>query len=265
MNSIVNRSDWLLCVALLTACGPAFSGEERVGEDAGAPNDAAGAAGLPLADGGGGSSAAGAGTVGSGGSVTPSGGAPQAGAAAGGAEAMPPCDGAVDVHGGYLAVGADRCLRTEETFDTLTCTNWGKTIIRINGMQAACNAQGNFPPPIDGYNYIELAATGSAAGQLRWLTLAPVVPCKSPVTIPSTMSSVKLGMDAMCIRTSGVFNAVSDVAMTDRTIRINGVTVPHNTQVGFPPSTDGYNYIEISAGSDPNALFSWSFMKIAEG
>lgn len=255
------RASIMVGAFLLPACGPAFSaGDPQVssgGTAGGTPIVAAGEGGAVAA------AAAGA----------PSGGggaAPLAGSDSGGAGGLPgapvpPCADALPVSGGYNAVSRERCLRTDEAFDTITCTNWGSTIIKVNGAQAACNKQGTFPPPIDGYNYLELVGDGPIAGQLRWLTLKPIVPCKNPVAFPSTMRSTSLGTPAICIRTSADFNAISGVGMEDRTVRINGTTVPDNTQVGFPPSTDGYTYIEVSAGSDPNARLSWSHVTIAQG
>lgn len=263
-----------LLLAGSVACGPAFSAGEPIADAGGAAGDAAslgGAAGGLAMAGRAGAPAGGA--AGSEAALGGLGGMPQAGSDSGGGGSVagapdsgaPPCADAVSVSGGYYSIGRDRCLRTTETFDTITCANWGSTIIRVNGAQAACNKQGAFPPPIDGYNYFELVGTGPTAGQLRWLTLHAVVPCKDPVTLPSTMKSVMLAAPALCIRTSSDFNAISGVGMEDRTVRINGVAVPNNTQVGFPPSTDGYNYIDVSAGSDPNARLSWSHVTIAQG
>lgn len=249
----------------LSACGPAFS--------AGDPDvSLGGAAGADEA------APAGAGGAGTGGvTETPPGGAGGALGAAGTPSAgtgglagapgapVPPCADALSVSGGYQAVSRERCLRTDEPFDTITCTNWGSTIIKVNGVQAACNKQGAFPPALDGYSYFELVGNGPIAGQLRWLTLKPIVPCKDPVTFSSVMKSTSLGTPALCIRTNADFNAISGVGMEDRKVRINGILVPNNTQVGFPPSTDGYTYIDVSAGSDPNARLSWSHVTIAQG
>lgn len=264
MKSIA--SAFLIVVALASAaCGPAFTAGE-------ADEAIAGAAGTSVAMGNAGAAGdAAAGVAGTAGGAGAGAGGETAGSAglaetAGmPAEPAPPCDDAVTVYGGYHAADAARCLRTEEIFDTITCTNWGSTIIRVNGLQVACNQQGVFPPAIGGFNYFELVGQASPSGQLRWLTLAPIVPCKNPVTLTSTTHSVALDANAICLRTSSELNTVGGIGMEDRTLRINGVPVPNNTQVGFPPSTDGYNYIEVSAGALENARLSWSFVRIAQG
>lgn len=251
----------VLCVVLLlllSACGPAFQAGSFEDAEAGAAGReaAAGFAGL-------GTAGSALGLAGAGGASAGSAGAASAGSA--GSEpgwpvpATEPCSNPVEF-GASLSVGTDTCYRTGRDFDTLFCENWEGRSLKINGAPAVCNRQGTHPPAYDGWNYFEISGGKPSLGRLTifFLNNRRTVPCKSPITVSG--GEVTLGTKgALCLRTTELFNSTVSTGMDDRKLIVNGQPIPMNMQAGFPPSTepDGSNYIEVSAGADPNAILAW--------
>jgi len=62
--------------------------------------------------------------------------------------------------------GPAACLRTTESFDTVTCE--GVPPFTVNGVPAVCNAKASYPPPIDGYNYFDIPAGSVDGAVFRW-------------------------------------------------------------------------------------------------
>ncbi len=261
---------WILILVGLSACGPAFHAD--FSEKSGAPSGEAGEAGAAGESAAPEAGAAGLGAAGSGG-MSPgaagasAGGTPSvAGAGTGGAPPVPtePCAHPVLVTGGVFTVTDATCYRTTADFDTVTCTGWEGRTLKINGAVATCNRQGSHPPAYDGYNYFEISGGIPAVGQLRWFFLNLTVPCRHPKTV-SGGSSGKLGTtEAVCLRTLEAFNATDSSGMDDRKLTVNNLQIPGHMQAGFPPTTDaeGYNYIEIGAGSDPLAALTWKLVPL---
>jgi hypothetical protein len=138
------------------------------------------AAGAAESGGGGAGSAAGAHQGGTGGAPS-AGGATNAGASGSGGAAgsapyvPPPCSGAVEVMGGgdNSLSTAPACLRTKEALNTIGCLNWDNRTVAVNGAAATCGVRQDFPPAIDGYNYIETGPGTTTVALIQWFLTAP--------------------------------------------------------------------------------------------
>jgi len=90
-----------------------------------------------------------------------------------GAASDGPCANPKDASGGksdnFGTKGAV-CLRTQETFNTIGCSNFGGRTIKVNGMLATCDAKTTFPLPIDGYNYFDVSAGDVDFASFVWYT-----------------------------------------------------------------------------------------------
>jgi hypothetical protein len=72
---------------------------------------------------------------------------------------------------GSLGTTGPVCLRTKETFNSITCSNWAGRTLQVNGVLTPCTgSKTTFAPPIDGYNYFDVSAGTLSYAGFAWYT-----------------------------------------------------------------------------------------------
>jgi len=121
---------------------------------------------------GGSSSTGGKAGTGSGGDA---GGAVAGSTGTGGSGPAGPCDNPKDVskgNSGSLETTGPACLRTQEKFGTVGCSNWAGRTLKVNGALVTCpdgkTTTGPFAAAVDGWNYFDISAGSLSYAGLYW-------------------------------------------------------------------------------------------------
>lgn len=100
-----------------------------------------------------------------------------------------------------------------------------------------------------------VSSTGGTGG----IVTPPGPPCAPAVDV-STKSTLDLGVSAVCLKTTADFNYLACSNWDARIIKLNGIESPCWTGLATQKPIDGYNYIEISAGTSQKANLAWSHL-----
>lgn len=96
------------------------------------------------------------------------------------------------------------------------------------------------------------AASGGSAG------VPGVAPCENAKDVTGGQSGNFNTTGAVCLRTKETFNTVGGCYGWDgRTIKVNGMLATCMVKATFPAAIDGWNYFDVTAGSNEFAGFSW--------
>ena len=96
------------------------------------------------------------------------------------------------------------------------------------------------------------AASGGSAGGTG------IAPCENAKDVTGGQSGNFNTKGAVCLRTKETFNTVGGCYGWDgRTIKVNGTVATCMVKTTFPAAIDGWNYFDVSAGTNEFAGFSW--------
>jgi hypothetical protein len=210
------------------ACGPS--------PNARLPGEAA-----PPSQGGSGSGGA---SSGSGGVVSSNGGNPFAGG--GGSGGSSPFSS-----GGFSSAGGS-------PFATGGLTSAGGSFFGDGGSLATTGGNtglgGSTVPAFGGASSAGGTTTASSGALATYTFGTGPEPCTSPKDVSGGQSG-NLGTGAVCLRTADDFTSWNCSSMSDRTIKINSVSV--NCGDAPPPKAGSFYYFDVSAGATAWASFSW--------
>jgi len=100
---------------------------------------------------------------------------------------------------------------------------------------------------------------GSTAGGTGTAGGGSTGPCDNPVDIPAgTMNTGNFNsLETKCFRTKATFNNVGCSNFQGRTLKVNNVLTTCPSMGTFAPMSDGYVYLDASAGSNLSASIYW--------
>jgi len=103
------------------------------------------------------------------------------------------------------------------------------------------------------------AAGGAVAGATGTAGGGATGPCDNPVDVPAgTMNTGNFNsLEAKCFRTKSTFNNVGCSNFQGRTLKVNNVATTCPSMGTFAPMSDGYTYLDASAGSNLSASIYW--------
>lgn len=115
-------------------------------------------------------------------------------------------------------------------------------------------AQAGAPTEVGGTAGIVTAGAGAGGAAQAGAGGAPPGPlCEHAVDVSGGYLAVQLDR---CYRTRDHFSLLLCGGWGKRTLKVNGVPAECNSEISLAPSTDGYNYIEMS-GDPPGAWLRW--------